>query len=137
MRVKKIRVLIGRFTLDGHDRGILTVISALKNAGIEVVFIHFNNPLEIAKSAIQEGVDVIGLTSSMGEHLLTCSVLMEELRKSKVDIPVIVGGVIPTADLSKLAEMGINKVFGPGSKPEEAVSFISQISPRNSQIRKG
>lgn len=133
MSVKKVRVLIGRFTLDGHDRGIFTVMSALKNAGMEVIYIHFNNPLEIVKSAVQESVDVIGLTSSMGEHLRTCSVLMGELKKSELDIPVIIGGVVPTADLSKLTEIGIKKVFGPGSKPEEAVSFIAQISPRNSQ----
>ena len=137
MSVRKVRVLIGRFTLDGHDRGIFTVMNALKKAGMEVIYVHFNSPLEIVNSAIQEGVDVIGLTSSMGEHLLACSVLMEELRKSELDIPVIVGGVVPTSDLPKLTEMGIKKVFGPGSKPEEAVSFISQISLKNRPTRKG
>ena len=130
MTGKKIRILMGRFALDGHDRGILTVISALKNAGVEVVYVYFDNPLQLVKSAIEEGVDVIGITASMGEHMLTCSVLMEQLRESKLEIPVIVGGVIPAADLSRLTELGVKKVFGPGSKPQDAVSFISKIVPK-------
>jgi methylmalonyl-CoA mutase C-terminal domain/subunit len=121
------RILIARFSLDGHDRGILTVMHALRNAGMEIVYIFFSDPKEIVKVAIEEAVDVIGVTSSQGEHLLVCSQLMDELNKQKTDVPVIIGGVIPSVDVQKLLDMGIKRVFGPGSKPSDAVSFISQI----------
>lgn len=127
MDENKARVLVGRFTLDGHDRGVLTVLNALRNAGMEVIYIFFSSPLEIVRTAVQENADVIGITMSMGQHMLVCSMLMEELEKQHADIPVIVGGVIPTRDVPKLMGMGIKKVFGPGSKPRDAVSFISQL----------
>lgn len=124
---KRPRILIARFSLDGHDRGILTVMHALRNAGMEIVYIFFSDPREIVKVAIEEAVDVIGVTSSQGEHLLVCSRLVDELNKQKTDVPVIIGGVIPSVDVQKLLDMGIKRVFGPGSKPSDAVSFISQI----------
>jgi len=124
---QKPRILVARFSLDGHDRGILTVMHALRNAGMEVVYALFSDPKEIVKVAIEEAVDVIGVTSSQGEHLLVCSRLMDELNKKRTDIPVIIGGVIPSVDVQKLLDMGIKRVFGPGSKPSDAVSFVSQI----------
>jgi methylmalonyl-CoA mutase C-terminal domain/subunit len=127
---QKPRILVARFSLDGHDRGILTVMHALRNAGMEIVYIFFSDPKEIVKVAIEEAVDVIGVTSSQGEHLLVCSRLMDELNKQKTDIPVIIGGVIPSMDVQKLLDMGIKRVFGPGSKPADAVSFISRIMKR-------
>lgn len=130
-KTQKPRILVARFSLDGHDRGILTVMHALRNAGMEIVYIFFSDPKEIAKVAIEEAVDVIGVTSSQGEHLLVCSRLMDELNKQKTDVPVIIGGVIPSVDVQKLLDMGIKRVFGPGSKPSDAVSFISQIMDPN------
>ena len=118
---------MARFDLDGHDRGILSIINAMRNAGIEVVYIHFSNPTEIVKSAIEEDVDLIGLTSSLGQHLLISSMLMAEL-SNKTITPVIIGGVIPSIDVPKLLNMGIKKVFGPGSTPQEAVTFVIQIT---------
>jgi methylmalonyl-CoA mutase C-terminal domain/subunit len=128
MSQKKARVLVGRFTLDGHDRGVLTVIHALRNAGMEVIYTHFSNPKEIARSAVQEDVDVIGITSSMGEHSMICSLLLEELGKEKANIPVIVGGVIPSSDVPVLLDLGVKRVFGPGASPGEAVAFASQLA---------
>jgi methylmalonyl-CoA mutase C-terminal domain/subunit len=128
MTQKKARVLVGRFTLDGHDRGILTVTHALRNAGMEVIYTHFSNPKEIARSAVQEDVDVIGITSSMGEHSMICSLLLEELRREKATIPVIVGGVIPSSEIPVLLDLGVKKVFGPGATPGEAVSFTAQLA---------
>ena len=125
------RILVARFSLDGHDRGILTVMHALRNAGMEVIYILFSDPREILKVAIEEAVDVIGMTSSQGEHLLVCSRLMDEMNRQKAEIPVIIGGVIPSVDVQKLLDMGVKRVFGPGSKPSDAVSFISQIMERN------
>jgi len=126
----RAKILLGRFALDGHDKGIITVMNACKNAGMEIVYIHFSNPRELVKSAIEEDVDLIGVSSSLGQHMLVFSMLMEELSHNKVNIPVIVGGVIPSIDVPKLMDMGVKKVFGPGSTPEEAVSFISQIAQK-------
>ena len=131
---KRIRVLIARFNLDGHDRGVLTVMHALRNMGMEVIYMRFGMPREIVKSAVEECVDIIGITSSQGEHLLVCSMLMAELRKNEANIPVIVGGVVPSVDVIKLKEMGIREVFGPGSKPADAVSFIFDIIGDSAKI---
>ena len=128
---QKPRILVARFSLDGHDRGILTVMHAMRNAGMEVVYVLFSDPREIVKVAIEEAVDVIGVTSSQGEHLLVCSRLMEEMNRQRADVPVIIGGVIPSVDVQKLLDMGIKRVFGPGSKPSDAVSFVSQIMEPN------
>ena len=127
MKKSKPKILLARFDLDGHDRGIIFIMQALRNAGMEIVYIHFNNPREIVKSAIEEDVDLIGITSSLGQHLFISSMLMEELQNNKVNIPVIEGGVIPSVDIPELSNMGIKRVFGPGSTPQEAVTFISQI----------
>ena len=127
MSKKKPRVLLARFHLDGHDRGILSVMHALRNAGMEVIYIHFSNPKEIVKSAVEECVDLIGITSSLGQHLFVSSMLFEELGNNGVDIAVIIGGVIPSPDVPKLLDIGVKKVFGPGSKPQDAASFISEI----------
>lgn len=127
MTKDKPRILLARFALDGHDRGIITVIDALRNAGMEVIYIHFNSPQEIVKSAVEEDVDLLGITSSLGQHLSVSSLLLEELNQSRVSIPVIIGGVIPSTDVPKLLDMGVKKVFASGSTPAEAVSFISQV----------
>jgi methylmalonyl-CoA mutase C-terminal domain/subunit len=121
------RILIARFNLDGHDRGIFTVINALKVAGMEVIYILFAHPRQIVKAAIEEAADVIGVTSSQGEHMLVCSTLMEELDKREMDVPVILGGVVPSADIPRLEEIGVKRVFGPGSKPSDAAAYINQI----------
>ena len=126
MNKNRVKILLGRFDLDGHDRGILSVIDACKNAGIEVVYVHFSNPREIVKSAIEEDVDLIGITSSLGQHEMVSSILIEELGSQKMEIPVIMGGVIPNMDIPGLMAMGVSRVFAPGSSPGEAVSFILQ-----------
>ncbi|PIX27061.1 MAG: methylmalonyl-CoA mutase [Chloroflexi bacterium CG_4_8_14_3_um_filter_45_15] len=128
MEKHRPKILLARFDLDGHDKGIVFIMNALRNAGMEIVYIHFSNSKEIVKSAIQEDVDLIGITSSLGQHLLVSSMLMEELNNNRTNIPVIIGGVIPNIDVPKLINMGIKKVFGPGSTPQEAVAFASQIT---------
>lgn len=122
-----LRILLGRFHLDGHDRGILTIMEALRNAGMEIIYVHFVHPRELVKAAMEENVDVIGITSSLGQHLLVTSLLLEELKNSQLSIPVIVGGIVPSVDVPKLLDMGVKQVFGPGSAPQEAVSFLSHI----------
>ena len=119
VKTSRPKILLARFDLDGHDRGIIFIMDALRNAGMEIVYIHFSNPKEIVKSAIEEDVDLIGITSSLGQHLLFSSLLMEELHNTKIDIPVIIGGVIPGTDVPELINLGVKKVFGPGSTPQE------------------
>lgn len=127
MTNRKPRILLARFDLDGHDRGVLVIMNALRNAGMEVIYIHFSNPQEIVKSALEEDVDLIGVASSIGEHLLVFETLLDELRASSLSIPVIVGGVVPAADISRLRDMGVKKVFGPGTRPHDVVTFISDV----------
>lgn len=126
--MNKIKVLLARFTLDGHDRGIVTVINACRDAGMEVIYIHFSDVREVVKSAMEEDVDIVGITSSMGQHLYVAPRLMQALRQTKMNIPVIFGGVIPTVDVPKLVNLGITRVFGPGSSPAEAVKYITEIT---------
>ena len=124
---RKPRILFSRYTLDGHDRGLLTVMHRCRNAGMEVIYIHFNDVQEITQTAVQEDVDVIGVTCSMGQHFSVMTELLRLLRENNYGIPVIMGGVIPTVDVLRLLEMGVKGVFGPGSSPEEAVKAISEF----------
>ena len=124
----KPRVLFARFTLDGHDRGVITVISACRDVGMEVIYIHFTNPREIVKAAIEEDVDVIGVTSSLGEHMRVAEKLVAQIEKEGIDIPVIFGGVIPTVDIPRLQGVGVKRTFVPGSSPADAVASIRELS---------
>ena len=126
--MKKIRVLFCRYTVDGHDRGLLTTMSRCKDEGMEVIYIHFFDVQEIVRAAVQEDADVIGVTTSMGQHFFVLEELLSLLKKDNYDIPVILGGVIPTVDMPRLKDMGAKGVFGPGSSPDEAVKCISELS---------
>ncbi len=123
----KIRILFARSALDGHDRGVINVISRCRDKGMEVIYIYFYDPKEVVIAAAQENVDAIGITSSIGQHLYVISELKKGLEEEKVDIPVIIGGVIPTVDIPKLLEMGVKRVFGPGSTPIEVADFLSKL----------
>ena len=127
---RQVRILLARFALDGHDRGIITIINECKNKGMEVIYIHFTDAEQVVKSAIAEDVDVIGVTSSMGEHAYVAVRIIEALKKNQADIPLIMGGVIPTVDITRLMDIGVKAVFGPGSSPRESVSFISKVVAR-------
>ncbi|HBV96006.1 MAG: methylmalonyl-CoA mutase [Peptococcaceae bacterium BICA1-7] len=123
---KKIRVLIGKPGLDGHDRGAKVIASALRDAGMEVVYTGLRQtPEQIVASAIQEDVQMIGLSILSGAHNVLVESIMARLRQEGInDILVIVGGIIPQADRQRLKEMGVGAVFGPGSQSEEIVGFI-------------
>ena len=94
------RILIGRYHLDGHDRGILSVIAALRDAGVEVIYMLFSHPNDIIQAAIEEDPDVVGLSSSLGQHEMFVTMLIEGLAEKGLDLPVILGGIIPTADVA-------------------------------------
>jgi len=130
MKKDRIRVLVAKIGLDGHDRGALIIAQALKEAGAEVIYTGLkNNPEAIAEIAIQEDVDVIGISILSGAHLVLIPILMEELRKNNADdIPVVVGGVIPPPDVPKLKDVGVKEVFPAGTLVEEAAKYIMNLA---------
>ncbi len=123
---RKIRVLAAKPGLDGHDRGIKVVASALMDAGIEVIYTGLRQtPQQIVESAIQEDVDVIAMSILSGAHDYLFPKVMELLRERGIeDILVLGGGIIPDEDIPILKEAGIAEIFGPGTKSEDIVRFI-------------
>ncbi|WP_099158445.1 methylmalonyl-CoA epimerase [Virgibacillus ndiopensis] len=128
----KIRVLIAKPGLDGHDRGALVIAQALRDHGMEVIYTGLRqSPIQIAQAAIQEDVDVIGLSSLSGAHRTLFPKVIEALKERNAgDIPVVAGGVIPSEDIPYLIEKGINKIFTSGSSTDVLANYIKQlISP--------
>jgi methylmalonyl-CoA mutase, C-terminal domain len=125
---KPIKVLIAKAGLDGHERGALVVAMGLRDAGMEVVYTGIRNtPEQIVASAIQEDVDVIGLSSLSGGHMAQFKRVMELLKKEKVKGTfVFAGGIIPDDDVKKLRKLGIKEVFGPGSSLASIVEFLKK-----------
>ena len=126
MHNRKIRVLIAKPGLDGHDRGVKVVARGLRDAGIEVIYLGLRlTPEQIAEAAIQEDVDVVGLDCLSGAHMVLFPKTVQLIReKGAKDILVIGGGIIPKKDIPKLKEAGIAQIFGPGAPLEEIVKFI-------------
>jgi methylmalonyl-CoA mutase, C-terminal domain len=128
MPEKKIRVLIAKPGLDGHDRGAKVIARALRDAGMEVIYTGLRQtPEMIASASAQEDVDVIGLSILSGAHNTLCPRLMELLReKGMNDVTVLIGGIIPEADIPALKKVGIAEVFLPGTPTQAIVDFIRQ-----------
>jgi len=126
MPVKKIRVLIAKPGLDGHDRGAKVIARALRDAGMEVIYTGLRQtPEMIASAAVQEDVDVIGLSILSGAHNTLCPQLMTLLReKGMDDVVVLLGGIIPEADVAALKTAGIAEIFLPGTSTQDIVDFI-------------
>ncbi|MFB4166405.1 methylmalonyl-CoA epimerase [Virgibacillus sp. JSM 102003] len=127
--MRNIRVLIAKPGLDGHDRGALVIAQALRDHGMEVIYTGLRqSPVQIAQAAIQEDVDVIGLSSLSGAHKTLFPKVMEALRERNAsDIPVVGGGVIPAEDIPYLLEQGVNKIFTSGSSTEVLATYIQQL----------
>jgi methylmalonyl-CoA mutase, C-terminal domain len=128
MPENKIRVLIAKPGLDGHDRGAKIIARALRDAGMEVIYTGLRqSPEMIAAAAVQEDVQVIGLSILSGAHNTICPRLMDLLReKGMDDVTVLIGGIIPEADIPALKKQGIAEVFLPGTSTQEIVDFIRQ-----------
>src|SRR5256885_9867870 len=125
----KIRVLVGKPGLDGHDRGARVIAAALRDAGMEVVYTGLRATVAaIAAAAVQEDVDVIGLSILSGAHESICRRLQEELRRREAGIPVVVGGIIPAGDRAKLAAVGVAAVFGPESPLGDVVEAVRKLA---------
>jgi methylmalonyl-CoA mutase C-terminal domain/subunit len=128
MQSEKIRVLVAKPGLDGHDRGAKVVARALRDAGFEVIYTGIRQtPQMIAEAALQEDVDVVGLSILSGAHMTLCPKVVELLRaQGQEHVLVVVGGIIPEADLPFLQAAGIKAVFGPGATTETIADFIRQ-----------
>ena len=133
MAKRKIRVLVTKPGLDGHDRGAKVVARALRDAGFEVIYTGIRQtPEMIAEAALQEDVDVVGLSILSGAHMALCPRIVELLHENGLDdVLVVVGGIIPTEDVEPLRRQGIDAVFGPGTSTQDIVAFIGE---RTSQV---
>lgn len=126
MPERKIRVLIAKPGLDGHDRGAKVITQGLRDAGMEVIYLGLRlTPEQIAEAAVEEDVDVVGLSCLSGAHMVLFPRIAELLKeKSRKDILVIAGGIIPQKDIPKLKEAGIAQVFGPGTPVLKITNFV-------------
>ncbi len=134
---QKIRVLIAKPGLDGHDRGAKVIARALRDAGMEVIYTGLHQtPEMIAEAALQEDVDAIGLSILSGAHMALFPRIMEELRNRGLDdVLVYAGGIIPDDDIPALKEIGVAAVFGPGTPMEDAVRFVrDNVTPRQASV---
>ena len=123
---RPLRILVAKPGLDGHDRGAKVIARALRDAGMEVIYTGLRQtPEMIASAALQEDVDVIGLSILSGAHNTLCPRLMELLRQNGMtDVTVLIGGIIPEADIAGLKKAGIAEVFLPGTTTQSIVDFI-------------
>ena len=125
---RKIRVVMAKVSLDGHDRGIKVVTRSLRDAGMEVIFMGaFQTPEKVVRTAIEEDADVIGLSFLSGEQLTHTPKVINLLREKNItDVLVILGGVFPRQDIPKLREMGVDEVFISGSSMDDIIKYINE-----------
>ena len=131
MAEKKIRVLVAKPGLDGHDRGAKVVARALRDAGMEVIYTGIRQtPEMIVEAALQEDVDVVGLSILSGAHMELFPLVMKGLKKKGIaNVLVVAGGIIPEEDKTELARAGVRTVFGPGTPTTEIIDFIKKNAP--------
>lgn len=136
MQEERIRVLVAKPGLDGHDRGAKVISRALRDAGFEVIYTGIRQtPQMIAEAALQEDVDVIGLSVLSGAHMALCPKVIERLyAQGQEDVLVLVGGIIPDEDVEQLKAMGVHGIFGPGASSAEIVAFIHKTLRSGSEI---
>jgi methylmalonyl-CoA mutase C-terminal domain/subunit len=135
---RRQRVLIAKIGLDGHDRGVKIVAKALRDAGVEVIYLGLHNtPEEIVRSAVQEDVDAIGLSILSAAHMTLFEEVMRLLRKEKADeISVFGGGIIPNDDIPALKKLGVRAVFTPGTPMEKIVAFVKEEIKPHAVLKK-
>jgi len=123
---ERIRVLVAKPGLDGHDRGAKIIARAFRDAGFEVVYTGLRQtPEQVVTAALQEDVDVIGLSVLSGAHMTLCPRIMELMKKEKLDdVLVLVGGIIPDQDIPKLKDLGVSEVFQPGVSTKDIIEYV-------------
>jgi methylmalonyl-CoA mutase cobalamin-binding domain/chain len=128
MATKKIRILTAKVGLDGHDRGIKVISRALRDAGVEVIYTGLHQtPEMVVETAIQEDVDGIGISLLSGAHMTLFPEVLRLLRERGAgDIVVFGGGIIPDEDIPPLRELGVNRIFGPGTSLDDVVAFVKE-----------
>jgi methylmalonyl-CoA mutase C-terminal domain/subunit len=128
MAERKIRVLVGKPGLDGHDRGAKVVAAALRDAGMEVIYTGLHQtPEQIVQAAIQEDVDVVALSVLSGAHMTLFPRVLNLLKDGGMGHVLLTGGgIIPAEDMEKLTEMGVGQLFGPGTPTTDAVAYIRE-----------
>jgi methylmalonyl-CoA mutase C-terminal domain/subunit len=128
-----IRVLIAKPGLDGHDRGAKVIARALRDAGMEVIYTGLRQtPEMIAEAALQEDVDIVGLSILSGAHMALVPRIREVMNEQGLsDIPLMIGGIIPDEDKILLEKIGVAGIFGPGTNTEEIVKFITDLTAKN------
>jgi methylmalonyl-CoA mutase C-terminal domain/subunit len=133
MEQRPIRVLVAKVGLDGHDRGAKVLVRALRDAGMEVIYTGLHQtPEMVVEAAIQEDVDVIGLSSLSGGHQALFPRVLKGLREAGMDdVLVVAGGIIPPEDIDALKQEGVAAVFGPGTSLATSVAYIREHAPRH------
>ncbi len=128
---RKIRVLVAKPGLDGHDRGAKVVARGLRDAGMEVIYTGLRQtPEMIAESALQEDIDVVGLSLLSGAHMVLLPAVLEKLKEAGMGhVLIVAGGIIPDEDIPALREMGVKGIFTPGTPIQEIATFIRENLP--------
>ena len=128
----RVRVLIAKPGLDGHDRGAKVVARALRDAGMEVIYTGLRQtPTMVAEAALQEDVDVVGLSILSGAHMALVPRILEALAERGIgDVPIFLGGIVPNDDIPELLAMGVLQVFGPGTEMKTIISCVRDVAQR-------
>ena len=126
-----MKVLLAKIGLDGHDRGVKAARDALINAGIDIVYIGLHKtPEEIVEAAIKEKVDVIGISSMTGAHIVIFTRVFKLLKEKGIEVPVFAGGIVPDEDIVALKDMGVKAIFQPGTELDEIVESVKAMAKR-------
>jgi len=133
MGSRRLRILVAKPGLDGHDRGVKIIARALRDAGVEVIYTGLHQtPEMIAEAALQEDVDAVGLSILSGAHMTLFPVIIDELRARGVgDVVVFGGGIIPPEDITELKQRGVREIFTPGATTQQIVAWVrDHVHPR-------
>ncbi|MBN1248234.1 MAG: cobalamin B12-binding domain-containing protein [Anaerolineae bacterium] len=138
-RQGKIRVLIAKPGLDGHDRGAKVVARALRDAGMEVIYTGLRQtPTMVAEAALQEDVDVVGLSILSGAHMALVPRIIEAMaQRGLEDVPLFLGGIVPQDDIPPLLGMGVEKVFGPGTEMQSIIDYVRSAAASEAAPERG
>ena len=132
---QSLRVLVAKVGLDGHDRGVKVVARLLRDAGIEVIYTGlFQTPETVAAAAVDEDVDVVGLSMLSGAHMTLAPLVVQAIRARGADIPVVIGGIVPNHDLEELKAAGIAEILGPGAPATEVVEAVRRAAAGTSKV---